>query len=225
MNAPPPYLTPSEWVYLNGEKFASKSGVFNKTRLVHADLSVSQAQLAQAALAAAFLTLEQQGTLRLDVRQKKVLFGLASSKALFADSTGPAAAWPAQTLESALPGLAYQLAMDKNKNEIDTILYVWLGHDSGSPFEEVFDRIKWGLASRGLLETHQETHLKIFKSTVFTCPETTSQLAAAQPPQPVQQLLDQCQQTRPEVWKMLNDGIKRGITLRQEKTDTDTGSD
>src|SRR5512138_3667470 len=132
MNAIPPCLTPSEWVYLNGEKFASPSGVFNKTRLVHTDLSVSQAQLAQAALAAAFLTLEQQGTLRLEVRQKKVLFGLASSKALYADSSGPHAAWPSQTLESVLPGLAYQLAMDKNKNEIDTILYVWLGKDSSS---------------------------------------------------------------------------------------------
>jgi hypothetical protein len=225
MNAPSPDLTPSELVYLNGEKFASKSGVFNKTRLVHTDLSVSQAQLAQAALAAAFLTLEQQGTLRLDVRKKKVLFGLASSKGLYADSHGPAADWPPQTLESTLPGLAYQLGMDKNKNELDTIIYVWLGQDSSSPFEDVFTRIKEGLAARGLLETHQETHLKIFKSTVFTCPESTRQLAAAQSLQPVQQLLDNCQQTRPEVWKMLNDSIKHGITLRQEQTDTSTGSD
>jgi hypothetical protein len=49
-------------------------------------------------------------------------------------------------------------------------------------------------------------------------------LAAAQPLQPVRQLLDWCQQSRPEVWKMLNDGIKRGITSRQE-ADTSPNTD
>jgi hypothetical protein len=225
MNTIPPYLTPSELVYLNGEKFAQKAGVFNKTRLVHLDLDVSAAPLAQAVLAAAFLTMEQQGTLRLEVRQKKVMLGLATSKALFADSVGPAAAWPQNTIESFLPGLAYQLAANKNKNDVETMVYAWLGQDSGLPFEEVFSRVKYALAARGLLETRQETRLKIFKSTVYTCPDTTRQLAAAQPVQAIEQIFGWCQQTRPELWKMLNDSVNKGISLRKEQTDQDFNND
>ena len=225
MNAIPPYLTPSELVYLNGEKFAQKASVFNKTRLVHLDLDVSEAPLAQAVLAAVFLTLEQQGTLRLELRQKKVMLGLATSKALFVDSVGPAAAWPQNTIEAVLPGLAYQLAANKNKNDVEMIVYAWLGQDSNVPFEEVFYRVKSGLAARGLLGTRQETRLKIFKSTVYTCPDTTRQLAAVQPVQAIQQLFGWCQQARPELWKKLNDSVKKGISLRQEQTDSDFSSD
>jgi hypothetical protein len=221
MNTTPAYLTPSEQVYLNGEKFAPKGGVFNTTQLIHMDYKVNEAPLAQALVAAAFLTLEQQGTLRLEIRQKKVMFGLASSKALYADPVGQMAAWPAYTLESALPGWAYQLAGDKGQNEVHSILYAWLTQDVGAPFEEVFNRIKYGLAARGLLETRQETHLKIFKSTAYVLPEGTRQLAVSQPLEPIQQLLGWCQQSRPEIYASLFDQIKKGISARQERTDTD----
>ena len=221
MNTTPAYLTPSEQVYLNGEKFVPKGGVFNTTRLIHMDYAVGAAPLAQVLVAAAFLTLEQQGTLRLEIRQKKVMFGLASSKALYADAVGQMAAWPAYTLEAALPGWAYQLAGDKSQNEVHTILYAWLGQDVANPFEELFNRVKYGLAARGLLETRQETHLKIFKSTAYVVPDGTRQLAAVQPLQPVQQLLGWYQQSRPEIYSSLFDQIKKGITARQEKSDTD----
>ena len=104
------YLTPSEHVYLNGDKFAAKAGIFGKTRLMHMEFDANITQLVQAMFAAAFLTLEQQGTLRLEIRSKKVLFGLASTKGLFADSVGPAAAWPARTFDAALTDLALKLA-------------------------------------------------------------------------------------------------------------------
>ncbi len=222
MNATPLYLTPSELVYLNGEKFAPKGGIFNKTRLVHLDFEVSSAPLAQALFAAAFLTLEQQGTLRLEIRQKKTLFGLASARALYADSVGPAAAWPQDTIETALARIAYNLAMNKGQNEVSNVVYAWLGQDSTVPVEEVFNWVKAGLAARGLLDARVQTHLKIFKSTVYACPPQTLALAAGQPLQLVQQLFGWCQQSRPEVWKMLNSQISSGIEARREKTDTDT---
>lgn len=222
MNTIPAYLTPSELVYLNGEKFAPKGGVFNTTHLIHMDYKVGEAPLAQAVAAAAFLTLEQQGTLRLEIRQKKVLLGLGSTKALYAEPVGPMAAWPAYTLESAIPGLAYQLAGDKGRNEVRTIVYAWLGQDVSMPFDEVFSRIKYGLAARGLLETREETHLKIFKSTTYVYPEGTRQLAAAQPLQPLQELLAWCQQARPEIFNMLYDQIKKGIEERRERDENDT---
>jgi hypothetical protein len=225
MNANPAYLTPSEHVYLNGEKFAPKAGIFGKTRLMHIEFDANVIQLVQAIFSAAFLTLEQQGTLRLEIRAKKVLFGLASAKGLFADSVGPMAAWPAQTIEAALPGLAYQLASSKGQNEVYGMVYAWLGQDSGAPFEEVLTRVKNGLAVRGLVETREERTLKIFTRIVYALPDATRQLALVQPIQPVQQLFTWCQQTRAEIWDSLNQQIKKAVTARQEKTDSDFDSD
>jgi hypothetical protein len=225
MDANPAYLTPSEHVYLNGEKFAPKAGIFGKTRLMHMDFDANVVQLVQAIFAAAFLTLEQQGTLRLEIRPKKVLFGLASTKALFADSVGPMAAWPAQTIEAALPGLAYQLASNKGQNEVYGIVYAWLGQDFSSPYEEVLTRLKNGLTARNLLEAREERTLKIFTRTVYALPEATRQLALAQSIQPVQQLSAWCQQTRPEIWDSLNNQIKKEVSARQEKSDDDFDSD
>ena len=54
MSVPGPYLTPSELVFLNGDKFAQKAGVFNKIKLMHVDLSVNVIQLTQMAVASAF---------------------------------------------------------------------------------------------------------------------------------------------------------------------------
>jgi len=225
MDATPAYLTPSEHVYLNGEKFAAKAGIFGKTRLMHMEFDANVIQLVQAIFAASFLTLEQQGTLKLEIRPKKVLFGLASSKALYADAVGPSAAWPAQTIEAGLPNLAYQLAGNKGQNEVNSIVYAWLGQDYSSPFEEVLARVKNGLAARGLVEAREERTLKIFTRTVYALPEATRQLALAQSIQPLQQLVGWCQQTRPELWDSLNNQIKKAVTSRQEKTDTDFDTD
>ncbi len=221
MNAPA-YLTPSEQVYLNGEKFAPKGGIFNKTRLMHIDFQVDCPQLAQAAMAAAFITLEQQRTLRLEFRQKKGLFGLGSVTIFCAEVVGPVAAWPAGTLEAAMPMWAQRLAAAKvNQNEVYNITYFWLEQDYMSPFEQVLTLIKGGLAERGLLDSHVETHLKIFKNTVYSLPESTRQLALTQPLQPLQQLMAWYAQSKPDVWKALNDQIKRGIAARQEKDQSD----
>jgi hypothetical protein len=225
MDANPTYLTPSEHVYLNGEKFAPKAGIFGKTRLMHMDFDANVIQLVQAIFAAAFLTLEQQGTLRLEIRPKKVLFGLASAKGMYADAVGPMAAWPAQTIEAALPGLAYQLASNKGRNEVYSMVYAWLGQDYSSPFEEVLTRIKNGLAARGLVEAREERTLKIFTRTVYALPEATRQLALTQSIQPVQQLFSWCQQARPELWESLNNQIKKAVAAHQEKSDTDFDSD
>jgi hypothetical protein len=225
MNASQMYLTPSELVYLNGEQFAQKAGMLNKTRLIHMEYDVNTVQLAQAVIAAAFLTMEQQGTLRLQLRSKKVMLGLASSQTLYVDSVGPAAAWPQTTLEAALPGLAYNLAMENGKNEVVNAVYAWLSYDSVNPYDDVYFHIKNGLALRGLLEAHEERRLKIFTKTVYACNDATRQLIATQPVQPVQQLIAWNQQSRPDIWKELNEQIKKAISARQEKTDTDFDND
>jgi hypothetical protein len=219
MNAPA-YLTPSEQVYLNGEKFAAKGGVFNKTRLMHIDFAVDTRQLAQAVMAAAFITLQQQGTLRLEFHEKKRILGLGTATVLCADAVGPIAAWPAWTLESMLPGLAQRLAAKgEAQNQVQTMVYAWLEADSAAPFEEVFARVKRGMAARGLLEGREQKVLLVFKTIAYTLPESTRQLALTQALQPIQQLLGWYAQAQPEYWKALNEQIKRGIESRQEKSD------
>src|SRR5512135_3159717 len=134
MSVPGSYLTPSELVYLNGEKFAQKAGVFNKIKLMHVDLSVNDAQLVQMTVAAAFLANEQAGTLRLELRSKKALFGLTSVQALYAEPGAAQRQWPPDTLEAVLPPYAERFKAEKNTNEVYSILYAWMRADCMSAF-------------------------------------------------------------------------------------------
>ncbi len=221
MDIPGSKLTPSELVYLNGEKFAQKAGVFNKIKLMHMDLSVNDAQLVQMAVAAAFLANEQAGTVRLELRSKKALFGLTSVQALYAEPCGVQHAWPENTLEAFFPAYAERFKVEKNTNEVYTILYAWMQEDCMSPFGEVISRIQYGLGARSLLGMREEKKLKIFTVHSYTLPDSTRALAQSTPLEPVQQLLRQCEQGRPQVWKALLEQIKKAISARREQTDND----
>ncbi len=224
MSNPNPYLTPSEQVFLNGEEFAQKGGPFGRMHLMHLDQEVNGAQLAQMAVAAAFLINEQTGTLRLELRQKKGFLGLGSVQALYADLCGPLRQWPKLTLEADLPAAAEHLKVQNNA-EVYGIVYNWLGADFASPAGEVIERIKGGLADRSLLGMEEKKKLKIFTVREYWLPDPTRLLAQTQPLAPVRQLFQQCEQTRPQVWKALLEQIKKAIAARQEKTDTDFSND
>jgi hypothetical protein len=221
---PNTYLTPSELVYLNGEKFAQKVRLGN-TKLLHNDQDVGRVALVVAILRAALFTQEQYRTLRLEVRKKKVLLGLASTETLYADPVGPMPAWPEGTVEAALPPLAQHFYQPKGENEVINIIYAWLGQDAASPYELVLEKIKWGLARRGLLEVQEERKLKIFVSRKFICPLATLRLAAEQPLQPVFDLLNFYSQSRPDVWKESEEAIRKGVGSRQEKSDDSSSFD
>ncbi len=225
MSVPDLYLTPSELVYLNGEKFAQKAGVFNKTQLMHVNLGVNMIQLVQMAVAAAFLANEQAGSLRLELRGKKALFGLTTVQALYAEPCGLLRQWPAETLEAVLPTYAERFKAEKNTNEVYAILYAWMGEDCMSPYGEVINRIQYGLGARMLLGMREEKKLKIFTVRSYTLPDATRALAQSTPLAPVQQMLQQCEQARPLVWKALLEQVKKAISARTEQTDTDFGND
>ncbi len=162
MSIPGATLSPSELVYLNGEKFSQKAELFNRIKLMHLDQGVNNAQLVQMTVAAAFLANEQAGALRLELRSKKALFGLTSVQALYAEPCGVRPPWPNNTLEALLPTYAERFKVEKNSNEVYTILYAWMREDFMSPFDEVISRIQYGLGSRNLLGMREEKKLKIF---------------------------------------------------------------
>lgn len=212
-------LTPSELVFLNGQLFAEKAWIGNVS-LLHTDAKVSAAQLGQAVLAAAFLAADQAGSIRLEVRQKKVFLGLGKADALFADPGDPAVAWPEPSLESRLRQWAEWWQHRKGQNYVSYVLYSLLGQDSTSPWQEVLEMVKTGLATRGLLQKIKERKLKILTFSHYELPESTAAMLLRQPVEPVQQLLTECQSYRPQLWKLLVADIKKAIKMRTEKTET-----
>jgi hypothetical protein len=212
-------LAPSELVLLRGDQFAKKTMLGN-VQLLHTDQSVSPAQLGEAILAAAFLACHEAGSIQLQVRQKKALFGLRQVDRLHAVPGDPAVAWPAATLEATIGQLAQDSAKDDGLG-IRDLVYRWLAQDSVNPWQVTIDRIKAGLAERGLLDRFDEKRLKIFTVTRYELPPATNELAARQPLELVRRLLDSCAEERPAVWKLLSKEIKAAISARTEQSDTD----
>jgi hypothetical protein len=212
-------LTPSELVLLNGQLFAEKAWIGNVS-LLHTEAKVSATQLGQAMFAAAFLAADQAGSVQLQVRQKKVLLGLGKTDVLYADPGDPAVVWPEQSLESRLRKLAEEW-QHRGDNEVAHVLYSLLGQDSANPWQEAAELVKAGLAARGLLRKVEERKLKILVFSHYELPESTSAMLLGQPVEPVQQLLTECQSSRPQVWKLLVAGIKKAIKLRTEQAEAD----
>jgi hypothetical protein len=212
-------LAPSELVLLRGEQFASKA-LLGNVQLLHSDESVSASKLGEAILAAAFLACHQAGSIRLEVRQKKALLGLRKVDRLCATPGDPSVTWPAASLEGRIGELARQYAEDDD-HEVRNLVYGWLAQDSVSPWQAAIDRIKAGLAERGLLDRFDETRLKIFTVTRYELPPATGSLAAEQPLEPVHGLLEGCARERPEIWKLLTKELRAAISARTEQSDTD----
>jgi hypothetical protein len=212
-------LAPSELVLLRGEQFATKA-LLGNVQLLHSDESVSAAKLGEAILAAAFLACHEAGSIRLEVRQKKALFGLRSIDRLYATPADPAVTWPAGSFEENVGQLAQRYAED-DSHEIRNLVYGWLAQDSVNPWQATIDRIKAGLAERGLLDRFEEKRLKIFTVTRYELPTATGALVAEQPLEPVHRLIDGCAEQRPEIWRLLTRELKAAISARTEESDTD----
>lgn len=218
MAIPVQSLIPSEQVFFNAEKFASSKGVFNKVNLLHTDVQVNKVELVQYLLAAAFLANEQAGWMKLELRQKKVFFGLSSKTALFADPTGKPPQWGGPCLEADL----LQAAGRASNSEVETLVSVWLAQDVSDPYQEAIGRLKAHLAERGLLDMQEERKLKIFVSRSYSLNSEAKSFIASQPLQPLTALLQNCQNFRPEIWQELLKQIKKGVDSRQERVETDS---
>jgi hypothetical protein len=214
-------LTPSELVLLNGERFAKKVMLGNIS-LLHSDASVSVAQLGQAIFAAAFLANEQQGAFRLEPRKKKAMLGLRKVDVLYAIPGARDVIWPGPSLEADILALLARSQGDDDWGDISNIIYAWLKEDSSSPWQSAIDLIKSGMASRGLLEKFEEKKLKIFTSIRYELPESTLNLSKQTSIEPVEALLRSCENSRPELWKLLTDQIKSAIKARTEQDDDTT---
>lgn len=213
-------LTASEQVFLQGEKFAEKGGMLNKYKLMHTDEQVSLSDLVTKVIAAAFLASEKAGAIRLEVRKKKALLGLAKITSIYAEPLTDVD-FPSGSLEAKFSNLAVQYQLMKGTNEIWMLVYAWLRMDVASPWARAAELIQAGMGERQLVDVITEKKLKIFTSTRYELPESTRSLAAAAPVHTVQQLFADCQTNRPEVWELLVKQIKQGVDKRKEVDTSD----
>ncbi|MES0361974.1 MAG: hypothetical protein ABUK20_13720 [Anaerolineales bacterium] len=212
-------ISSSELVLLRGDQFAKKVMIGN-IKLLHTDASVSISQLGQAILAAAVLAAEAAGNLQLEVRQGKAMFGLRKVKNLYANPTPTPVEWPKYSLEAQLPPIAERFKNDQDSHEVSDLIYAWLRQDSSSPWQSAIEMVQSGLAERGLLDTSEETKLKVFTKINYSLPESTASMAAEQPIEPVKQLLANCENDRREIWDLLVKQIKSAIKARTEQDDS-----
>ena len=212
-------ISPSELVLLNGDQFAKKVMMGN-IKLLHTEASVSVSQLGQAILTAAVLAAEAAGNLQLEVRQGKALFGLRKVKNLYANPTSTPVEWPKYSLEAQLPPIAERFMNDQESHEVSNLIYSWLRQDSSSPWQSTIKMVQSGLAERDLLDTSEETKLKVFTKVNYSLPESTASLAAQQPIEPVKQLLENCENDRREIWDLLVKEFKSAIKARTEQDDS-----
>lgn len=206
-------FTPSELILLHGEKFAQRSRTERKTRLLHNGMLVNPVELAQMAIASALLANEAAGVHRMEIREITSLFGLRRRHGLVSLPVSGRHPWPEGSLEDQLQG-----AEDEKGTEILKLISDWLRYDHGDPFNEVLDRVKAGLAARGLLEVEEERRLKVLVARKYTLPEETRKLVEVQPIEPLQKLLEGTRQERAEVWQALLAQIKKALADRQQMT-------
>lgn len=217
-------FAPTELVVLNGEKFAkpSRGGI----KLLHLDQKVDERQLGRAVLAAAVLANERENVIRVgEVREWKALFGLRKGKRPDGLGTGPASAgWSSGSLEARVRPLVDQLVAKKSNFGFN-LFYNLIGKETDNPWHHVIWLVENGLVQRGLLDVNKEKVLKVFTRTSLTLPQATRDLAATRSSDPVQQLIDDCQRNRPEVWKALIEDIDRAASAQTTRQDSDGPSD
>ena len=203
--SPQSRLTPSEVVYLAADRFAPPGKDGGKSHW-----------LPNHAYAAAFLAAEQGGMLRLEIRAKKALLGLRTVETLYADPTGSAGAFPAESLESTLHVQAVSLSK-KNKHDVRDIVASLFSGTSVDPWSSALHRIRDALGARGLLTATSKKALKIIKVVEYATPEQTTAMAEEKVSE-VQRLLHECQAARPDLWERLIDEIDSGIRSHEHET-------
>lgn len=204
-------LTPSEAVLLNGAAFAPPAGLADQLPLLNGAV-VAAGPLLRAVFAAAFLAAEQAGALRLEAGPRRTAFGLTKVLTVYVEPGELMAAWPAPSLEAALPVLAARLKLS-GAHEAGAVVHAWLAAPSANPWLAAAEQIYQHLGERRRLTAEETVKFGFVKTRVWRLPAETAALAASAPAA-VQPLLEACQRERPELWARLGEQIAGGLRQR-----------
>lgn len=213
--SPPLVITPSERVLLFGDRFTPQAGMLGTKEVVlTSGVKVDADKLAAAMLAAAFLANEQAGALGLEVRQGKAMFGLMKTEHLHAVPGPKQVGWPNGTLEQVISRSV------ATQPKVDDLVSGVIQERSASPGQALCQRAKIALAARDVLAAEEKKTLKIFTTVAFSLPDASRAAAEQSGWAHVQQMLQNCQQQRPQLWNALTKNIQASINWMTQSSDT-----
>ncbi len=182
-------------------------------RILDTKMAVSKFALAPLVFAAAFLGAEAARCVHLEVRPRKLLFGVLTKQCLYADPGLEAAAWPDDTLESAIQPAARSLLDADRANVVEDIVYRILQRSMPDPFGRICNLVRDGLAGRDLIEVTaggKRIEMEVYH---YHRVQATVDAALGQLDE-VRALLAACHDARPDLWKALVGQISTGIHRR-----------
>jgi hypothetical protein len=203
-----PKLAPSELVLFHAEDFAQAGSM----RLPHTNTRVSAQELGQTILAVAVLANERARTVDLKVDRKEALFGcLVTRLVIEAADTRPD--WPVESLEYQVWSAAGSLPRE-GRHDVFSNVHALLKVDSAAPWKHVVNLVAKGLVERGLLEVDQEAWTPIFSPGRCIPPLGTAFAIGHESAIPIQEMIADCQQTQPELWRQLVEEIRSAVRQR-----------
>lgn len=211
-------FTPSELVYFHAGAFAREKALLDAVKLAHTDTKYDASELATAILSAAILAAEEAGDVVLEPGKVSRLFGLRKVDVLTVKPGPTPGAFPAGTFEARVRPAA---ASAKQQADAEHVVKGLLEEDSADPHVRAVGLVERGLLERRLLETQEVRQLKVFRSQVFVYPEATAQLVRGTTPEAPSRLLEKAQRERPDVWRLLQEGIRRAASARTERDSGD----
>ncbi len=206
-------FTPSEYIFLNGEKFLPAAEGSDSIPLLCSNLNVSGRLLSSYLVMAAILANESEGALKIEIQEKRKLFGGSTRKDIFLHAVQPAPNWSGYTLEAAVMFLANSL-FPSQEHTLYNVVYSMLVNDRPDPWQKIIELVEWGLASSDWLAPVKSDAAAAF-STPFICPGNVRELAMEQPAKPVVLLLEGCKQRRPDLWQGMIGEIEQALKDRK----------
>lgn len=207
-------FTPSEFILLHGDKFAPEVKQSDGHQLLCSDGVVNGSYLAMMIIAASILANEEVGALAIEIRQKKKLFSSKQTSDVYIHPVGQSPNWSGYTVESAILFISGQLFAVQGEYTVYNVVHSMLLEDRKDPWQKIIEIVEWGLASSNWLLPVEGDAAAAFQ-TPFICPEKVRELAYAQPIDPIRQLILNCKNNTPEIWKLMLAEIEQAFRDRK----------
>jgi hypothetical protein len=181
--------------------------------LMHKPGKVQARAFSHTLLSAAILAANQMGNIKLEIGVQGGLLGLFGPTLKATSVWDGLVNWPEGSLENKL----VKIVQRNSPMKISKLVYELLDRNDSRYFSLAPEVVREGMATRKLLIKETSSFLMAFKSDHYYLPQQISELAAAQSVAAVHQLLQDSEKGDRVLWKMLQNGIKKGIEMREDK--------
>lgn len=214
------YLTPSETVLLQGDRFARRDTIrtIGEKLLLDESTKVDATELAETALAAAVLANVEAGAMSVELQTNRHLFGLVKTRSMVVENREENPAWAEGSLEAAV----LSMRPESGSRKMADLLYDVLEEDTGNPPLHALGLIKRGLAARGVLREEEAKTLKVFTTTRQVPTDELRSADLAPHLERAESLLAPWRE-RLEEWKYLRKAAGEALGRRAERSDDDFG--